>query len=1065
MAIAEVGGATTNNGTGASLTTAITVGSGGDAVVAAIEAANVSGDTVSRTLDGNTPDDGVETTFDDGGFIIMTAMDVWAGPTTESSIDHVVSGLDGGDFELVVLQPYSGVDQTTPEDNENSDNTDPANSQTVTTTSDGLALVAFCQYFEFDPGAPTPGSGDTLVGYLYPSADGERLTILSSPGNGSSVTVSIDAGDFDVSAVWFNLRASSDPVYEQETQQAFDDGDELPHFDAGTLPVIEGGDVTTSGSNTATTSPSVAYPAYGDGDLLVAFLMTDDDDTITPPATGPNGETRTIVGVGDSGSAAGPSIAAIWWLGTAAQTSGNQTWTISAAEGWVGRTIKVLSGEFDPDNPIDSVSGIAGSSSNSANVPTPSWTCTRAGGKVVVGVAIDADPFGAAASGWTNISSQDIGSVSGTVTVRDAATTAGETISSVNHTTTSDTSSTLGLVVNAPRIADGRTPLAAADANVTIDVDTAFGLQTRVYNSGGEGATGYKYQYRKNAGAWTDLTTSSSNVKLVLTADYANGDDVLEYLSGSGTFVANNNAALESTGTITLPAALGAGEAFESHITCELVGSDLADEDTIGIRLVETDGTALDTYTATITITANETAVTATGSGALAFPAPGISASGAEQFDGTATIAVLAPAVAGNGRMQPDATATVALDPPALVAAGSEAIPGSGAIQVQTPSISGTAAEQFSATATIGVGAPAIDADGFLQPAATGTVSVNPPSLTGAGLETAEATGAITVAAPGMAASGILQPSGTASLAAEPPAIAATATNVQAGGAGVIAVQAPSITATAVMQPDAVAMIGLTAPSLVASGTETIEGAGTIGIPPPALTATAVLEPSGTAAISVNAPGIAAVGAAGQLFASGTLGVSAIALSAAGEQPYEAVAAMAIEAPSLQAAVAVAFSGAGAVVVATPAVSGSGELTVTSTGVLGVTSPAMAGTGQETIAGSAVLSVEAPALSAVGLQLPEGTGSLAVLPPSITATGLRIDTASTLFVPTPFFGGLVVIGFVDGVLEVWVPTDRSLTWVAESRATIWHVEQQGRTWTAPAHERTWTPPARDDWQG
>ena len=217
-------------------------------------------------------------------------------------------------------------------------------------------------------------------------------------------------------------------------------------------PVIETGDVTGSGSNSPTTAPDPDFPAYGVGDLLITYLMTDDDDAITPPATGPNGEVRNIIGNGNSGSVDGPTIAAIWWIGTAAQSAGSQTWAIAAAEQWVGKTIKIPAGEFDLADPVDSVSGIGGSSVNSADVPTPAWSTTRAGGRVVVGAAIDTDPFTAAAVGWKNVQSTDIGAVSGTITTRDAETTVSESIPSVDHSTILDTSSTLGLVVNGPVI-------------------------------------------------------------------------------------------------------------------------------------------------------------------------------------------------------------------------------------------------------------------------------------------------------------------------------------------------------------------------------------------------------------------------------------------------------------------------------------------------------------------------------------------------------------------------------------------------------------------------------------
>ena len=213
--------------------------------------------------------------------------------------------------------------------------------------------------------------------------------------------------------------------------------------------LITDSNTVAGGSNTATTSPAVPYPDYEDGDLLISFLMIDDDDNITPPSTGPNSETLLNSVDGDSGGTAGPAIGIISWLGTTSRTGGTQTWTISSAEGWVGYTVRVKKGSFNATTPVNSTSGIAGNSGNSSNVPTPAWTAgSAATGRIIVGMAVDADPMLSAPSGWQIFRTSDIGSVSGTIGFRDAATTSSESISSVNYTIASDSSSTVGMVIN-----------------------------------------------------------------------------------------------------------------------------------------------------------------------------------------------------------------------------------------------------------------------------------------------------------------------------------------------------------------------------------------------------------------------------------------------------------------------------------------------------------------------------------------------------------------------------------------------------------------------------------------
>lgn len=57
-------------------------------------------------------------------------------------------------------------------------------------------------------------------------------------------------------------------------------------------PLIEAGDITESGNNTASSSWAVSYPNASAGDLLIFNLGWDDSTTtssVTAPA-GPNGE-------------------------------------------------------------------------------------------------------------------------------------------------------------------------------------------------------------------------------------------------------------------------------------------------------------------------------------------------------------------------------------------------------------------------------------------------------------------------------------------------------------------------------------------------------------------------------------------------------------------------------------------------------------------------------------------------------------------------------------------------------------------------------------------------------
>ncbi len=207
--------------------------------------------------------------------------------------------------------------------------------------------------------------------------------------------------------------------------------------------------ITQTNNDTAQTTAAVRHPDYIDGDLIIQWWGSDDDDAVTAATSGANGETLLHSFTGDSGSGAGPVVGVIAWVGDATITAGTQNWTIAAAEHWHVHTLKIRRGAFDATTPIASNSAVAGNSANSTNVPTPAWTAgSTAGQTVMCGLVTDADPILTVPSDWRIISGNDTGSVAGSVAIRDTTTTASESISSVNFTIASDTSSTYGITLN-----------------------------------------------------------------------------------------------------------------------------------------------------------------------------------------------------------------------------------------------------------------------------------------------------------------------------------------------------------------------------------------------------------------------------------------------------------------------------------------------------------------------------------------------------------------------------------------------------------------------------------------
>ena len=103
----------------------------------------------------------------------------------------------------------------------------------------------------------------------------------------------------------------------------------------------------------------------------------------------------------------------------------------------------------------------------------------------------------------------------------------------------------------------------------------------------GTGQTNYapQWQYSKNAGTWTSITTTSAVVKAVTTTVFTNGQDATSRLGGTGTFVTNNDGCSHDglAGGANFDIATdGRGETVES---LQLVPANIAVGDVIGIRV------------------------------------------------------------------------------------------------------------------------------------------------------------------------------------------------------------------------------------------------------------------------------------------------------------------------------------------------------------------------------------------------------------------------------------------------------------------------------------------------
>lgn len=238
----------------------------------------------------------------------------------------------------------------------------------------------------------------------------------------------------------------------------------------GATPVIEAGDCTVSGSNTAGTSWAVSHPAAAAGDLLIFCVAWDDSTAVTSVTapTGPNGETLTSIEGPIASNSTEVRCQAWYTVATGSWSAGTLTFTPGASESWSATVIKVPAGEFDAATPIgaDSSSSSANTTDTTVDSPAYSAGASDGGGRLVWFAAVDADPLSATApSGWTIRQRQDLGAVAHGIATRDAAVTDSESIASATWSIAGDSWASIAFIVRAPIVTNE--VYVATSANVT----------------------------------------------------------------------------------------------------------------------------------------------------------------------------------------------------------------------------------------------------------------------------------------------------------------------------------------------------------------------------------------------------------------------------------------------------------------------------------------------------------------------------------------------------------------------------------------------------------------------
>jgi hypothetical protein len=135
--------------------------------------------------------------------------------------------------------------------------------------------------------------------------------------------------------------------------------------------------------------------------------------------------------------------------------------------------------------------------------------------------------------------------------------------------------------------------IAAANTNWTQLSGVAFRVRFRVAATVASFTSGYTAYYSRNAGAFTIVSGSSSVVKATSSAFVTDGTATTQQI-GTGTFVAGSVDTVDGAfASVTI-----AGSSNSEFEGCyQIVTADVAAGDTIAIKLEQTGGTLLATYT------------------------------------------------------------------------------------------------------------------------------------------------------------------------------------------------------------------------------------------------------------------------------------------------------------------------------------------------------------------------------------------------------------------------------------------------------------------------------------
>lgn len=151
---------------------------------------------------------------------------------------------------------------------------------------------------------------------------------------------------------------------------------------------------------------------------------------------------------------------------------------------------------------------------------------------------------------------------------------------------------------------------ATAGTDWTQLVDTNFRVRFNISDSVAAATqnTAFILRYSLNGGAYTAVSASSSVVRAFASANVTDGAATTEQLAGSGTFNAGTFDEVDGSAT-GFTAATSTGQDTEVEYSLQIRGVDVADADTINLRIYDNAGAALNGgYTDTPIITVSKPA-------------------------------------------------------------------------------------------------------------------------------------------------------------------------------------------------------------------------------------------------------------------------------------------------------------------------------------------------------------------------------------------------------------------------------------------------------------------------